>query len=70
MSELRLKKEIFRLSDVEQTIGAFSDLCTVSIQEQEDIYCCLFCDCRYDIEETVKEFENYLIDLSYKTRNR
>lgn len=70
MNDLTLKKELFQLTNIEQTIDAFADLCTVLVSEQENTYICVFLDCRYDYENTVKEFENYLIDLSYKNRKR
>ena len=68
MNEIMLKKELFRFSNIQQSIVAFSDLCIITVYEQDNAYLCTFTGCKYDTEETVREFENYLIDLSYKNR--
>ena len=68
MNELRLKKELYSMPNIRQSILAFSELATISVLENDDAYICTISKCRYDIEETVGEFENYLIDLSYKNR--
>lgn len=68
MNELRLKKELYSMPNIRQSILAFSDIATISVFEKDETYICTISECRYDIEETVGEFENYLIDLSYKNR--
>ena len=68
MNELRLKKELYSMPNIRQSILAFSDIATISVFERDETYICTISECRYDIEETVGEFENYLIDLSYKNR--
>lgn len=68
MNELRLKKELYSMPNIRQSILAFSDTATISVFEKDETYICTISECRYDIEETVGEFENYLIDLSYKNR--
>ena len=68
MNELRLKKELYSIPNIRQSILAFSELATISVLEKDEVYICTISECRYDIEETVSEFENYLIDLSYKNR--
>lgn len=68
MSELRLKKELFLLDNINLTVEAFSGLCKIEMSEQDDEYIFTFSNSRYDINETIMEFENYLIDLSFKNR--
>ena len=68
MNELRLKNELYSMPNIRQSILAFSDIATISVFEKDEAYICTISECRYDIEETVGEFENYLIDLSYKNR--
>jgi len=68
MSELRLKKELFLLDNINLTVEAFCGLCKIEMSEQDDEYIFTFSNSRYDINETIMEFENYLIDLSFKNR--
>lgn len=63
MNKLRLNKNIYDQSYIQLAIHAFEDLCTIIFKDEEKYYTCLFNDCKYDIKETKKEFENYLIDL-------
>ena len=71
MNERTLKKELFTIEDISQTISAFSSLCKITIEEKDTEYICRIESSDYDEIETFNEFENYLIDLSnrncYKT---
>ena len=69
MNELFLFSEIYKQRQIEETIDAFSDLCSVDVVEYEDGFGCVFSDLRYDVEITKKEFENYLIDLINTTKD-
>ena len=68
MSDLKLKKELFSLTKIFQSVNAFSEIADISVSEEADVYNCKFCACVYDKDDTIREFENYLIDLSYKNR--
>ena len=61
---LKLNKDIYQSGSVAQTINAFKQLAHISFTEDADSYICMFEMCEYDAEQTVKEFENYLIDVS------
>ena len=61
---IRLSKDIYQSDSVAQTTDAFKQLAQISVTEEADSYLCVFEQCEYDAEQTVKEFENYLIDIS------
>lgn len=63
MKELLLNKDIYSENSILIAREQFNKLCKVQIV-QYDVYCkCIFSECIYDENETVKEFENYLIDF-------
>ena len=66
MEKIRLNKELFLYDDILQSIEVFSDICNFSVGNQGNYYLCYLKSSIYDEEETIKEFENYLIDLSNK----
>ena len=68
MNKLFLSKEIYSKKMVQATIVAFSELAEIECYEEKGYYVCAFEKVVYQLEETIKEFENYLIDLSVKTR--
>lgn len=68
MNERKLKKELFTIEDISQTISAFSSLCKIKIEEKDIEYICRVEHSDYDDTETLNEFENYLIDLSNRNR--
>lgn len=49
---------------VKLSIKAFDSIAHITLSQNENYFICLFYKCLYDIEETKKEFENYLIDLT------
>ena len=63
MSELLLSKEIYKIHHIQEASHQFSSLCKIEISEHKEYYLCAFSSCVYDVAETIKEFENYLIDL-------
>lgn len=68
MNKLFLSIEIYSREMVQATIVAFSELAEIECYEEKGYYVCAFEKVVYQLEETIKEFENYLIDLSVKTR--
>lgn len=46
-----------------KTVSAFSNLSDISVSENEFYHICCFDNSRYETEQTMAEFENYLIDL-------
>ena len=68
MNKLFLSMEIYSREMVQATIVAFSELAEIEYYDEKGYYVCAFKKVVYQLEETIKEFENYLIDLSIKTR--
>jgi len=65
-NKLFLLKDFYSIGNVNDTCVAFSMLSTVSVSEDEKYWICEFADCKYGLEKTEKEFENYLIGLCNK----
>ena len=68
MNELYLSKDIYSTYLIEQTIVAFSNLADISFYDNDNHNICVFKNCIYSLDQTIKEFENYLIDLSNKAK--
>ena len=66
MTKLLLSKDIYKLSLINETASAFSTLAKISLYDDGSYIVCLFENCTYSKEQTIKEFENYLIDLCNK----
>lgn len=63
MNKLKLNSNIFSIIHVKKAITAYKDICKIDINEINNYIACEFKDCVYDLEETKKEFENYVINL-------
>lgn len=63
MIKLELCKEIYNKQSISIAMGAFRDLAKISINEFGNYYEISFNDCSYDESMTMREFENYVIDL-------
>ena len=63
MKTLVLNTEIYSLSNVEKARRAYKDYATVLIRNRDNKLRAYFLHCRYDENQTIKEFENYLIGL-------
>lgn len=61
---LKLSGELFCLNDIVSAKNAFSDFAIIRVQENGGYYILTFSECRYSIDETIKEFDNYVISLS------
>ena len=66
MTKLLLSKDIYKTILIDETAIAFSNLAKISLYDDGSYIVCLFENCVYSKEQTIKEFENYLIDLSNK----
>lgn len=63
MNKLMLSKDLYKMQTITKATDAFVELAQISLQEDENYYVCFFGKCIYSQEQTIKEFENYLIDL-------
>ena len=69
MSELWLSKQIYEKKYILHTISTYEDICKIVIYEEADKWICNFEKSKYDLELTIREFENYLIALSNRGEN-
>ena len=67
-NELYLNKEIYSKSAIIETIMAFHNLSEIHLEESDIYRICIFSRCRFSIERTMLEFENYLISISNRER--
>ncbi len=68
MNELFLPKEMYQLHPILAGCEDFKGIARIDIVECDTYYKVLFKDTRYSMERTMKEFENYVIDLSCKMK--
>lgn len=60
---IKLPKDIYGLNVIKSGLSAFADLGDFELFEEEKHYCIKVKNSRYDPTITLKEFENYLLDL-------
>lgn len=63
MIQLKLKKELYSLSDIRTAQAAYAGICQLEVGENDTHWLCNFSACKYEEQRTIMEFENYLIDL-------
>lgn len=68
MTELKLSKIIYEHENIKEAVDDFSTMAYFKVTEFDEYYLISISDSKYPEERTVKEFENYLIDLTYKRR--
>lgn len=67
MNKLILSSKIYEFNTLEDAVNEFNGLADIRLQREESYFLLNFFNCSYDIAETMKEFENYLIELTYQT---
>ena len=58
-----LNKMIYSKDDIIYTIRKYKNISEISISENTKYYICEFTKCKYYLDITIGEFENYLINL-------
>lgn len=61
---LQLSEDIFSLQTVQAAIQAYSGLARIEMKFQPRGWLLSFTDCQYDPQLTIREFNNYLINLA------
>lgn len=54
---------LYSENSIRKAIDAFDGLCHITAIKDGDYVQCTFSNCRFELMETMREFENYLIDL-------
>lgn len=68
-NSVSLNRNIYSLQSVNTAIKAFDKIADIHVYITEKYYQCLFLSCKNDNSMTMKEFENYCIDLENQNRN-
>lgn len=63
MKKLRLNREIYSDQSIERTARAYRGYAVTTVSYDAHYITVTFQKCKYDAEQTVKEFENYLIGV-------
>lgn len=63
MRKLQINSEIFSDKTVKQALNDYKKISTTSIKRSNKYSTVIFWKCKYDEEQTLKEFENYMIGL-------
>ncbi len=58
-----LNKDIYDKAVILSAIQQYHELALIRVQEKRNHWECTFSDCKYDIQVTMKEFENYVINM-------
>jgi len=63
MSKLQLSTDVYSLDNIEKVCKIYKDYAKIKIKKKPDRVELIFHRCRYDSDITMKEFENYLINV-------
>ncbi len=63
MNKLQLSLEIYTPENIEKVCMVYKNLAKTKVKKKRDTIEVIFTKCKYDVEITKKEFENYLINV-------
>lgn len=63
MRKIRFNREIYSDYAISQTLDVYRHFAITTVEYEDDYAVIIFEKCRYDEEQTIKEFENYLIGV-------
>ena len=63
MKRIKFNRTIYSDNSIKSAIHAFSELAIVSVKLKSDYIILTFWKCKYTEDQTVKEFENYVIGI-------
>lgn len=66
MNKLFLSRLLYKEECIRKAIIDYQNLTTISLIKENQYFVCVFEKCKYNIDLTVHEFENYLISLCAK----
>ena len=56
-------KELYSKEVIAKAVNDYSEIADIFVKNKEKYWQCLFQNCRFETEQTIREFENYMIDL-------
>lgn len=63
MNKLELKTDVYNIENIEKACVAYKDYAKIKIKMKNNRIELIFCKCKYNDDITIKEFENYLINV-------
>lgn len=68
MNKLYMNKELYSVNDITAAADAYRNLAKIDVADGGTYRIVIFDQCRFDPVRVMKEFENYVIYLTYKSR--
>ena len=66
MNKLFLRKLLYEEEYIRKAIIDYQNLTTIYLSEENTNFVCTFENCKYNVDLTIREFENYVIGLCAK----
>lgn len=63
MNKLELKTDVYNIENIEKACVAYKDYAKIKIKMKNNRIELTFSKCKYNADITIKEFENYLINV-------
>jgi hypothetical protein len=63
MKAIRFNKSIYSLKAIKTTIRVYKDYADINVTEEGDNIVITFSNCKYETNQTMHEFENYLVGM-------
>lgn len=68
MTVIKLNKELYSLVNIESCIKDYNGLARFEISEESEGWILSISECLYSESDTAREFENYLIEVTYRSQ--
>lgn len=66
MNKLFLRKLLYEEEYIKKAIIDYQNLTAIYLSEENTHFVCTFENCKYNVDLTIREFENYVIGLCAK----
>lgn len=63
MKKVKINRNVYSDATIEKTMKVYKNHAVTTVSYKRDYAIVTFWKCRYDEEQTIKEFENYMIGV-------
>ena len=63
MKKVKINRSVYSDATIEKTMKAYKNHAITTVNYKRDYALVTFWKCKYDEEQTIKEFENYMIGV-------
>lgn len=70
MKTIKLNKELFDYTVIEKCIKDYVEIAAIQLTVTNDSYTVSIQNCCYDEQETAYEFENYVIEYTFRSQKQ